>query len=74
MKFTSQGIKELLDSGSDLIFYDNHPVEELKYLVEVALENKRHITIIARTKGVQDLKKVISSADGNLTIQLDHSI
>ncbi len=72
MEIKDQGIKELLENGANLIIYDNHPVEMLKSFV--AIKNRKHITIIARSKGVEDLKKVISSSNGNLTFQLDNSI
>ena len=71
MKHTTQGTKELLDSGVNLIINDNHPVEELHYMVEIAAKNDRQITIISLNKGLQDLKKIASVAKGNLTIHID---
>ena len=65
MRFTKT-IKELLDKGASLIIDDDLTVKELQELAQVASkynedENckfKRHITIIVRNKGLEDLKKI----------------
>jgi len=70
VKITTQGIKELLDSGVNLIINDSHTLEELQYMVKIATENEKNITIIAKKKGLEDLKKIASAAKNNLTIHL----
>ena len=42
-------------------------------MVQIAVINKKHITIIVCEKGVEDLK-IINAAENNLTFQLDNSL
>ena len=73
-------IKELLDKGASLIIDDELTVEELQKLAQIAKkynenenENnkfKRHITIIARNKGIEDLKKIALAGNGCVTIDV----
>lgn len=75
MKFKKQSIKELLDKGANLIIDDELTVKELQELAQIAAtmdkdKDKRHITIIARNKGLEDLKRIVSAGNGCVTIDV----
>ena len=71
-------IKELLDKGASSIIDDELSVEELQKLAQIANKYnedekskfKRHITIIARNKGIEDLKKIAAEGKGCVTIDV----
>lgn len=72
MKFTKQGLKELLDNKANLIINDDLSIEELKFLAQQAQENKRQLTIRSHGKDLEDFKKVASAGGGYVTIQVDY--
>ena len=77
MRFTIT-IKELLDKGASLIIDDELSVKELQELARIAREYnedkdckfKRHITIQARNKGLEDLKRIAAEGNGCITIDI----
>jgi hypothetical protein len=70
LKFDKQNFKELLDNGANLVMDDNIPVEDLRFLAQSAFKGKRQITIIARDKGLEDLKRIASDGKGCVTIDI----
>ena len=72
MKFSKQGLKELLDKQANLIINDNLSIEELKFLAKYACDKKLQLTIRAHEKSLEDLKKVVSFGKGYITIQVDY--
>jgi hypothetical protein len=70
MKFDKQNFKELLDNGANLVMDDNIPVEYLQFLAQFAFMKRRQITIIAREKGLEDLKRIASDRKGYVTIDI----
>jgi len=70
MKFNTQNIKELLDKGANLIIDDDMPVEELRYIAQIAANNEREITIIAQKWNLEDLKRIASDGKGYVTLDI----
>ena len=72
MKFTKQGLKELLDNKANLIINDDLSIEELKSLAQQAGKKELQLTIRSHGKDLEDLKKVASAGGGFVTIQVDY--
>ena len=70
MNLDSQNIKELLEKGANLIIDDDLPVEELRYIVELAFMNEKNITIVAKRWHLEALKKIALDGKGYVTIDI----
>ena len=70
MEFDSQYIKELLESGANLIIDDQDSEEELQYMAKLARENERNLTIIAGRWHLEALKRIARSGEGFVTFDI----
>ena len=70
MEFDSQNIKELLEKGAHLIIDDSLPMEELRYIAQIAAQKEKNVTIIAQQWHLEALKRIASDGKGFVTIDI----
>ena len=73
MEFDSQNVKELLESGGNLIIDDQDSEEELQYMAIQAKENERQLTIVAEKWPLESLKRIAKAGEGFVTIDIRES-